>query len=661
MTNKPYAGKILWVNLSTGNIHEESIPDEVYRQYLSGLGLAAYILYPRIPAGADPLGAENILGFVSGLLTGTGSLFTGRWMVAGKSPLTGTWGDANCGGTFSPAIKRCGYDGIFFTGLSQKPVILVVDANGARLEDAANLWGMDSVETEITLTRQFHSGKKPSVACIGPAGEKRSLLAGVCHDRGRLAARSGLGAVMGAKMLKAVVLNGSQPIRCADPEKVKALSRACSKYFRAELPLPQGKRLPVMGKIMRALPLSLRMDGMLSIPLFRKWGTTGMNQVSVEWGDSPIKNWAGSEKDYPQSRSNGIDPDKIIAREIRKYHCYSCPLGCGGICSLGEGETHKPEYETVMAFGGLLLNDNLDAIFEINDRLNRAGMDTISAGAAVGFALEAAAQGALTREQLGGLDLSWGNAASVIGLVDQMIQRQGIGDLLADGVKRAAARLNSNSSEGAIHAGGQEIAMHDPRLDPGYALHASVEPTPGRHTTGAQTYYEMYRLWKRVKSAPRPHILYGKDGKYRSDPEKAAAAVCTSCFTQLYNGAGLCMFGGFLGVDRLPFFEWLNAATGWQISPDEYMQIGRRIQTLRQMFNIKQGVDPRKLSISPRAIGMPPLKQGANRGRSIELEAMKRDYWQQMGWDPQTGIPTTHTLHELGLNGTGDPTDGLLD
>jgi aldehyde:ferredoxin oxidoreductase len=450
--------------------------------------------------------------------------------------------------------------------------------------------------------------------------------------------------------LKAIVLSGAHQIRCENEQKVRKLSQCCERYVRWNVPLPSAKTLPWLGRLVRILPFGFLVDGMISILLFRKWGTSGMNQMSVEWGDSPIKNWTGSELDYPLNKSAQISPDKVIDREIRKFHCYSCPLGCGGICVFDNRETHKPEYETIMAFGGLLLHDDLDAIFKINERLNRVGMDTISAGTVVAFAFEGYEKGWLPEEWAGDLDLSWGNTEAIHQVLELMIERKGLGALLADGVRKATERLNGLGIEAAIHAGGQEIALHDPRLDPGYALHASVEPTPGRHTTGAQSYYEMYRLWTKVKDLPKPHLLYSKDGKYRSDPEKIAAAVGTSCYTQLFNGLGLCMFGAFLGADRLPLFEWVNAATGWKKTPEDYLLIGRRIQTLRQMFNIKHGLDPHDFKISSRAIGLPPLKKGANRGRTVELDAMIQDYWTKIGWDRLTGIPLSRTVEELNLH-----------
>ena len=240
MNKRGYMGKVLFVDLTTGDIKEETIPDAVYEKYLAGIGLAASILYNRIPANADPLGEDNILGFVTGILTGSGAVFSGRWTVVGKSPLTGGWGDANCGGNFAPAIKRCGYDGIFFRGISQKPVYLHIATNGqACLKDASAYWGKDAIEAEDML-KDAHSSKA-RVALIGTAGEKLSLISGICNERGRIAARSGLGAVMGSKNLKALVLEGVQRIPVFNRSEVKRLSQKTNRWVQFQPPLFSGK------------------------------------------------------------------------------------------------------------------------------------------------------------------------------------------------------------------------------------------------------------------------------------------------------------------------------------------------------------------------------------------------------------------------------------
>jgi aldehyde:ferredoxin oxidoreductase len=638
-------GKALWVDLSRREIVEETIPDALYEQNLSGIGLAAHILCHRIPPGADPLGPDNILGFISGLLTGTGSLFSGRWMVAGKSPLTGGWGDANCGGSFSPAIKRCGYDGIFFKGTSDTPVYLYVKNGRTELRDASHLWGRDAVESEDMLIAETDS--RARVAVIGPAGEKLSLISGICNDGGRIAARSGLGAVMGSKKLKAVVLNGQKRIHVHNRNEIKRLSRLCNKWVQFQPPFLPGSMAAYVGTLMRILPTQMAQDGLLYKILLKKWGTGSMNQMSVEMGDAPLKNWKGSSADWGIEKSLSVNPDAIRQFEKVKYHCYSCPLGCGGICSMKGQETHKPEYESVLALGGLCMNADRESIFHLNELLNRAGMDTISAGATAAFAIECYEAGILTKEDTGGLELTWGNTPAIVALIEKMIRREGIGDILADGSKRAAQKIGKDADRFAMHAGGQELPMHDGRNDPGFNLHYSVEATPGRHTIGAQLYYEMFQLWKKVKGLPRAAFLYHKNRKYEATEEKAVMAAACSMFMNVVNGAGVCLFGTFLGAKRIPVFDWLNAATGWNRTPEDYMEIGKRVQTMKQLFNVKHGIDPRSQRVSDRVLGRPPQKEGANKDRTVDVEKMTAAYWARFGWNPKTGVPDGEGTHAL--------------
>ena len=289
-----------------------------------------------------------------------------------------------------------------------------------------------------------------------------------------------------------------------------------------------------------------------------------MNQLSSEMGDAPLKNWSGSNVDFPIKKSKKINPDFFTDAEIVKYHCYSCPLGCGGICTLkGEyAHTHKPEYESVLALSGLCMNEDLDSLFYLNELLNRAGMDTISAGGTVAFAIECYENGILTKRDTDGLELKWGNTEAIIALIKKMIAREGIGDLLADGTKIAAKKIGKGSEQYAIHAGGQEPAMHDGRNDPGFNVHYCTEATPGRHTIGSYLYYEMFQLWKTVKGLTSPSPLYTKNSKYILSDEKTQWAVACSKFMSLANATGMCLFGLFIGSKRVPTFAWLNAATG---------------------------------------------------------------------------------------------------
>ena len=372
-------------------------------------------------------------------------------------------------------------------------------------------------------------------------------------------------------------------------------------------------------------------------------------------GDTPIKNWGSSAAEYNAAYYRHLNPDGLLRRETRKYHCYGCNLGCGGMVDIkdlngGKFEhSHKPEYETCAVFGGLVMNKDLDAILLINELLNRAGMDSISAGGTVAFAIECYQNGILTINLTGGLELQWGDAQAILTLMKMMIARQGIGDVLADGVRVAAQKLGPQAAVYAMHAGGQEPGMHDSRMDPQLALHYSADPTPGRHTVGSTQLYDVLHLWEKVSWAPNPGA-YEKASEYVPSEQLAKKTVAGSCFKELTDGAGGCYYAMMMGVNNWDLFAYLNAATGWEKTPDEFMQIGKRIQTQRQMFNIKHGLDPWQFKINRRMAGDPPLTAGPLKGRSIQIDDMMRLHWQAFGWDENTGIPTADTLAGLDLD-----------
>ncbi len=653
---KGYTGKVLFVNLSTRETWEENVPDEVYESYLSGVGLGAYMLYKHIPAGADPLGPDNMLGIMSGLLTGTGMPVTGRWMAVCKSPLTGGWGDANCGGTFAPAIKQCGYDAIFFKGIADKPVYLFVDNKGHQILDAGDLWGKDTVETEKILEERHWVKKKPSVITIGPSGEKLSLISGISNDSGRVAARSGVGAVMGSKNLKAVVLAGVKPIKCVDRDAIKEYAKRYAKIARLSLPgFFTADFLPVMGIALDKMPLNMAFDGAMSALILKKFGTAYTNTMGMPSGDCPVKNWEGSVKDFGPRHYNKMNADKVAKREFKKYHCYSCFIGCGGVCNIKDikavpyDETHKPEYETSNAFGPLVLNENLDAVFAVNEILNRAGMDSISAGGTVAFAIECYEKGIITKEDTGGLELGWGKANSIIKLVRMMVARKGIGDILADGTKKAAERIGKGSARFAVHAGGQEPGQHDSRMDPSLAVHYATDPTPGRHTIGMDIAYNFYQPWKSVDWAPNSNGV-GKAINYKADPYNAEKVKINTCFKQVIDGCGGCYFAHTTGYYNWRLLDAINAATGWNKTNEEYMEIGMRMQCLRQQFNIKHGVDPMSFKPHRRMVGKPPLSEGPLKGKTVPIEEMMRLQWEHYGWSRETGAPLPETLEKYGID-----------
>lgn len=651
---KSCTGKILRVDLSTGVIKSESIPESVYEAVMSGKGLAAWYLYNEIPAGADPLGPDNILGFASGALTGTGALLCGRWTVACKSPLTGGWGDANCGGVFSPAIKQCGFDAIFFSGVSEKPVYLYCDSKKAELRDASDYWGLDAVEAEQKLHSDLDplSDKRPCIALIGTAGEKLSLISGICNELGRIAARSGVGAVMGSKRLKAIVLAGSRPMPCADREAVKKLSNTLGrKVVKMSLPGGIGGMLGLGGRMLAKLP-SAPMDGSMTTLIFREWGTPSNTPLAITSGDGPIKNWSAgpaAAKGMPAA----FNPDKINRMETVKYHCYSCPIGCGGKLHLNSNpytdysQTHKPEYETIEAFGPLLLNSSLDSVLAVNEMLNRAGIDTISAGNTIAWAFECYEKGILTKEQTGGLELRWGDTDAIVKLTDMLIRREGFGSDLADGVKRASEKYGGK--EYAMHVGGQEPGMHDTRNDPQLAVHMVAEPAPGKHTVGMSMQYGAMSLCDICSWAP-PAKVRRKSADLEPTDNMAMISKANACYSMLTDAVGGCYYGEMMGVHMWKVVDYLNAANAWNYDGDHYMEIGERIQTLRQLFNIKQGYDPAAVVLPKRMAGNPPLAEGPLKGVRLKNREQVSLHWKAFGWDGETGVPLPETLERLGID-----------
>ena len=658
---KGYIGKVLIVDLDTETTNIVQIPDEVYENVLSGVGLGAYMMYRMIPAGADPLGPDNVLGFTSGLSTGTGSFMTGRWMAICKSPLTGGIGEANCGGNFSPAIKQCGYDAIFFRGKAKKPVYLYADNKGAELRDASHLWGKDGVTAENELHKECAGRKKPRVAVIGEAAENMSLISGIINDGGRIAARSGVGAVMGSKNLKAVVLAGTKAIKSENQEEVHKLSQGFADFVNEfNLPgfIPVGafrvNGIMTRRNMMRGKDEVHEHDQSNFLAGIMKFtGTSGGYEMFAESGDSPVKNWTGTHKDISFRATRALGGGKIRKTETKKYHCYGCAVGCGGICdikNITNGEfthTHKPEYETQGLLGSMILNGDFKSFMTMNELLNRAGMDTIAAGGTVAFAMECYENGILTKEDTDGLELNFGNSKAALALLRKMIKREGFGDLLADGPKAAAEKIGKGSEAYAMTAGGQPLPAHDGRYSPLLAIQYCADPTPGKHTGSGGGYPDLF-IWEKAESAPKPDHHMRLD-EFKANELYSSYAAYASCLKMLTDGMGGCTFAMEMNVKKWPIFEYLNANTGWDLSGDEIMTIGKRMQTLRQMFNIKHGIMPKDYFIHRRLRNA--LPDGATKGRSLdELDGMVSYYWKFFGWDEGNGVPTDATVNALGLD-----------
>jgi aldehyde:ferredoxin oxidoreductase len=583
-----YMGKILNVDLSTGRMHDEALDESLCRDFLGGYGIGAKLLYDRMAPGVDALGPDNLLGFFTGPLTGSPSIEGNRFVVVCKSPLTGTWGDANCGGTFGPHLKFAGYDGILCSGISETPVYLAIEDGQAELRDATFLWGKDANDTEDTLKQTLgeskgRGGKHVEVACIGPAGSKR---------------------------LKAIAVSGTASVPLFDAEKAQALRKAFME----------------------------RSGG--AHALFVNYGTIGITGGSAISGDSPVKNWGGvGPVDFPSGKDK-FQQDTVIAYQDKKYGCWRCTMSCGGHMSVKEPGPyqgvahHKVEYETAAAWGTMTLMDNFPALIKINELCNRYGFDTIAAGCTAAFAVECYENGLLTRQDTDGIELTWGNDVALIALLNKMATREGIGDVLADGVKRAAERIGKGSEAYAIHVHGAEVPMHDPKFQPGLATTYKMDATPARHTQGHEDMPPLLPGWPEHDK----YVWTGKGERHKQCME----------MVHVVNAVGVCLFA-FLSYDWNFVPEMLSAVTGWDIDTDECYRIGERIANIRHAFNLREDLNPLHFAVPGRILGDPPQTAGNVRNITVDIDTQVREYCAAMDWDPETAVPSRERLTALGL------------
>lgn len=603
-----YMGKILNVDLTTGKVFTETLDEKLARQFIGGYGIGARLIYSRQKGGVDPLGPENNLAFLTGTFTGTPAISGTRYTVAGKSPLTGTWGDANSGGSFGAFLRFSGYDGILFSGISQKPVYLSINNGKAELKDAPQLWGHDTYETEDYLKARH--GKDAAVACIGPSGEKLSLVSGIVHNKGSIAARSGLGAVMGSKRLKAVVVQGDMKVPLADDARVRELRR---KYLK-------------------------QLGG--HIDTIRKYGTTFTTVICAESGDSPVKNWGGiAEVDFPNA--NRLGAEAVDERLLKHIACYQCPVGCEGTMKAGTGEfkypegTFRPEYETIAMLGTNCLNSDIDSIIEANDICNRYGIDTISVGAIIAFAMECYDKGLINKDDTGGIEMTWGNPRAVVEMTRKLAKREGFGDVLADGVKVAAAKIGKGAGEYAIHVQGQEVPAHNPIAGFNLANTYITNATPARHTQGSEGHHNEGLI---------PD--FDKDNV----KEWARAYKIGSNYQHILMCSGMCLFVNMAIPHVEVITEFMRAVTGWDVTTEELIKTGERIASMRQMFNVREGINPLDFKVSGRILGQPPPAVGPLAGVTVDADSLVREYLTVMDWDVNTARPSPTKLRELGLD-----------
>ena len=601
---KNYAGKILFVDLTQGTFSEECPTEKTYREFIGGNGLGIRILYEKIKAGIDPLGPENILGFAIGALTGTSAPGSGRHIVITKSPLTGAWAESNSGGAFGPELKTAGYDAVFFSGISPKPVYLFIHDGTAELRDAGGLWGKDTYETEDFLKRSF-SDQRIKISCIGPAGEAKSLLSGIVSERGRIAARNGVGAVMGSKRLKAVVVKGgARQIAPSDPEKFEQAAR---------------KFLAIIGtnEFARALSAS---------------GTGNNISALTAIGDAPLKNWRLSGLDALPTIAN-LDSGNMDKYKVGNYGCFACPVSCGAIIRQGKGryaikdETHRPEYQSITALGGLLMNDNLEAVIKANDICNRYGIDTVGVGGVIAMAMECRENGLISETETDGIELDWGNAEAIVALTEKIAKREGFGAILADGAQLAAERIGGGAEKYAIAIRGKTLANHDPRMSPALGTTNIADANPAHHMDSQIT----TMLTEGAAIGSDPALRAPRDNPF-------AGYVIGNAYHQLLNAAGMCSLYTVASTPP-PVADLIAGASGWDFTWQEAIAAGRRILTLRQAFNAREGLTPDKFEMPERITA----------SAKTDYAALRDGYFREMNWDPVSGKPSREVLEELGL------------
>ncbi len=605
-------GKILKVDLSTESIKVEKTSEEVARKYLGGKGYAVYLIYQYLkeyeakgiaPRDIDPLGPENVLIFATGPATGVaGFPSPGRYHVmAIRSPLTGSIGSANSGGDWGPFLKFAGYDIVIIEGAADRPVYLSIVDGEAEILDASDLWGKNVFDTCRILKKKV-GGKNTSVACIGPAGENLVYISCIMNDEHRAAGRTGLGAVMGSKLLKAIVVSGEQKVEVARPDEYKKASKEALEKMRKH---------PVTGE---GLPT---------------YGTAILVNIINNGGLFPYKNW-----------QTAINPDaEAISGEtlektylIKRRPCWGCTIACGRVTKVEKGPyqilySEGPEYESIWALGSATGVKELDAIVKANHYCDEFGMDTISMGSTIAAAMELVERGLIPEEELQGLDLKFGNAAAMVEAVWRTAYKSGFGKYLAMGSKRLCEVFGA--PEYSMSVKGLEMPAYDPRGAKGIGIEYATANRGGCHVTG-------YTISVEVLGVPT-----------KADPlvteNKAQLAIATQNFACVVNSTVNCLFTTF-ALGAKDYAQLLSAVTGWDLDTEELLRIGERIYNLERVMLNKLGFDG-KDDVLPKRLLTEPLPEGPAKGHVVELDVMKEEYYKLRGW--VDGRPTPEKLKEL--------------
>ena len=612
-----YMGKILRVNLSTSKITEEFPDENTLKMFLGGSGLATKYLFDEVKKGIDPLGPENKLIFMTGPLTGTPSPSTGRYIVVAKSPLTGFWGQANSAGFWGTNFKRSGFDGVIFEGISPKPVYLVTDEGKVELKDAKHLWGRNTSET-TRLIREEH-GERFRVACIGIAGENLVKYAAVINDAdhpnwGRAAGRCGMGTVMGSKRLKAIASRGEKKIEVADEDVYREEAKKRYNWVN---------------------------EGLLKMSL-EVYGTAVMLDMVNQRGGFPTRNWQTGV--FPGADDiNGTAINENILTDRKP--CFACPIACGRLSEIKTGpyasKGEGPEYESLGALGGMCGIDNLEAITLAHFLSNEYGLDVISTGSTIAFAMECFEKGVLTKKDTGGLELKFGDPDVMIELVHKIAKREGIGNLLAEGTKAVSEKLNKGTERFAMHVKGLELPAYDSRAAKITGLAYVSSNRGGCHITA---YIEGWTFLE----IPYLIIEKGDVGDILQEiPETAEVVKDMEDAFAIFDAVGGCKFMGMV----LTAEDWatlISTLTGWKFTASDFRKTGERIYNLERAFNIREGLT-RADDTLPKRLLEEPLPEGPAKGHVVNLEPLLEAYYKFRGWD-KNGKPTPEKLKELGLD-----------
>ena len=593
---------ILKIDLTTGTTEEYVIPPQWEKAFLGGASLAARILYSSLTLELDPLSAEAPLLFMTGPMTGTAGPTTGRFVVCGKGPATGLWAESNVGGFWGTELRAAGYDGLWVTGRAEQPVYLWL--NGRKLEThaAGHLWGINTYTTQERIREEIRE-KSAHVLTIGPAGERQVLFASMMCDHGRMSGRTGLGAVMGAKNLKAIAVRGTNPIPVFDLAKYAPLRSESNRVLKQDNE----------AKVLREL------------------GTAGAANYAEYMGAMPVKYYSRGSFENVDNISGAKMTETILTG---RSACQGCVIACGRVVKLGDKAKRKgPEYETVVGFGANLLNDNLEAIVDLGELCDRYGMDTISTSNTIGLAFHLFERGIITEQDTGGIVLRWGDVAAIEQLVNLIGRRQGIGDLMAQGSRRFAAYFNAE--EEAVQVNGLETAYHDPRGVSGMALSYATSPRGACHNQSDYFFVD----WGHT------HETLGIRYFDRHDhAEKSANVARHQDWRTVFNSIVMCIFAN---TDPELQVKLINASCGLEWTIEDMLRCGERGWNLKRAINNRMGLK-RVNDRLPKAM-LEPFPDGGSAGYVPDFESMLIAYYEARGWDSNTGKPSREKLVELGL------------